>query len=70
MKFIILLYFKFISCTVDLNLPELQYLADHLRPDECRFLVASLHFKSYEKPNALEQAGTHFKSVIILKILN
>ncbi|KAF2894508.1 hypothetical protein ILUMI_11669 [Ignelater luminosus] len=56
MRFLILLHFQFIFCTVDLNLPELQYLADHLRPDECRFLVAALHFKSYEQPNALEQA--------------
>lgn len=40
-----------------MNLSELQYLADHLSPEECRRLFASIHFKSYEEPNALDQAG-------------
>lgn len=47
------------SATVDVNLSELEYLADHLHSEECRRLVAALHFKGYEKPNALDQAGQY-----------
>lgn len=39
-----------------MNLSELQYIADHLHPEECRRLLAALHFNSYEEPNALDQA--------------
>ncbi|KAJ8935100.1 hypothetical protein NQ314_012996, partial [Rhamnusium bicolor] len=39
-----------------LNVAELQYLADHLTPEECRRLIAAAHFKTYEAPNALDQA--------------
>lgn len=49
-----------ISCTIDLNLPELEYLADHLHPEECRRLTAALHFNSYQQPNALDQAGKKY----------
>ncbi|KAF5282904.1 hypothetical protein FQR65_LT14181 [Abscondita terminalis] len=44
------------KATIDLNLPELQYLADHLHPEECRRLIASLHFNTYEEPHALDVA--------------
>lgn len=44
------------DATIDINLSELQHIADHLHPDECRRLVASLHFNSYEEPNSLDQA--------------
>lgn len=44
--------------TIDINASELQYLADHLTPEECRRLVAAAHFQSFEEPNALDQAGT------------
>lgn len=40
-----------------MNMQELQYLADHLHPEECRRLFASVHFSSYEVPNSLDQAG-------------
>ncbi|XP_076258940.1 uncharacterized protein LOC143195534 [Rhynchophorus ferrugineus] len=42
--------------TIDLNSVELQYLADHLTPEECRRLVAAAHFHSFDPPNALDQA--------------
>ncbi|RZC41116.1 L-xylulose reductase, partial [Asbolus verrucosus] len=42
--------------TIDLNFAELEYLADHLLPEECRRLVAAAHFKSYMEPNFLDQA--------------
>ncbi|XP_022916544.1 uncharacterized protein [Onthophagus taurus] len=45
-----------VRATVDVNLPELQYLADHLDPKECRKLVAALHFHSYDLPNNIEEA--------------
>lgn len=48
---------RVVFSTIDLNLSELEYLADHLHPEECRKLTASLHFKSYMEPNALDQAG-------------
>lgn len=55
--FVLILYLKFISNTIDINGAELQYLADHLTLEECRKLVAAAHFKTYEVPNALDQAG-------------
>ncbi|XP_045463443.1 uncharacterized protein LOC123673066 [Harmonia axyridis] len=42
--------------TIDINIPELHYLADHLTSEECRKLVAAAHFKNYELPNALSEA--------------
>ncbi|KAK5640809.1 hypothetical protein RI129_009356 [Pyrocoelia pectoralis] len=52
----ILLCNYFSRATIDLNLAELQYLADHLHAEECRRLVASLHFNSYNTPKALDIA--------------
>lgn len=46
-----------VLATIDLNRAELQYLADHLLPEECRRLVAAAHFKSDSLPNILAQAG-------------
>lgn len=54
------MYISIIKSTIDLNLTELQYLADHLHIEQCRKLVAALHFKSYEKPNALNNASECF----------
>ncbi|XP_044766759.1 uncharacterized protein LOC123322805 [Coccinella septempunctata] len=48
---------KYLSnATIDINIPELHYLADHLTSEECRKLVAAAHFKNYELPNALSEA--------------
>nr|CAH7755729.1 unnamed protein product [Callosobruchus chinensis] len=56
-KLILLLHLGLTSyCTIDINAAELQYLAEHLTEEECRRLVASAHFKSYEVPNPLDQA--------------
>lgn len=49
--------FQNIYLTIDLNAAQLQYLADHLTPEECRTLIAAAHFESYEKPKVLDQAG-------------
>lgn len=43
----------FVSCTIDMNIPVFEYIAEHLSPEECRQLVASLHFESYELPESL-----------------
>lgn len=45
--------------TVDVSLPQFRYLADHLQPAECRRLLAALHYTSYNKPNALDDAGRY-----------
>lgn len=34
-------------CTVDLNIHEIQYIADHLQEDKCRQLAEILHSESY-----------------------
>lgn len=47
---------QFSSTTIDLNAPELQYIADHLTVEECRRLVAAAHYKTWEQPNSLDQA--------------
>lgn len=46
-----------ISCTIDINLSELEYIASHLDPFECRRLIAALHYNSYELPKSLSGAG-------------
>ncbi|KAG7189405.1 hypothetical protein KM043_017111 [Ampulex compressa] len=48
-----------ISCTIDVNLSELEYLAARLDPFECRRLVAALHYTTYELP--LNIAGAERK---------
>ncbi|XP_025836455.1 uncharacterized protein LOC112906479 [Agrilus planipennis] len=53
---VVTVLFNFCNSTIDLNLPELQYLADHLHKEECKRLVAALHFKSYDKPCLLDLA--------------
>ncbi|XP_060523175.1 uncharacterized protein LOC132700074 [Cylas formicarius] len=52
----IFIIFKVSQATVDLNAAQLQYLANHLTPEECRRLVASAHFKIIQAPKILDQA--------------
>ena len=59
MKYLCLILYLQISvkeCTIDINLKELQYLADHLTGEECRRLFASLYFDSYDLPVDLSDA--------------
>ncbi|KAF9813772.1 hypothetical protein SFRURICE_007927 [Spodoptera frugiperda] len=59
MKYLSLILFMQISfkeCTVDINIQELVYIADHLTAVECRRLFASLHFASYNLPVTLSDA--------------
>lgn len=61
------LWFSLVLSTLDLNFGELEYLADHLLPEECRKLIAAAYFKSYNIPNSVGQAGTYvIKFAIIL----
>ncbi|GBP42384.1 hypothetical protein EVAR_30017_1 [Eumeta japonica] len=39
-----------------MNIPEFEYIADHLTEEECRHLVAALHFVSYDLPASLSAA--------------
>lgn len=42
--------------TIDMNVAELQYIANHLHSEECRKLCAYIHFKSFEPPLDANQA--------------
>ncbi|KAJ9588519.1 hypothetical protein L9F63_018101 [Diploptera punctata] len=42
--------------TIDLNLPELEYIADHLKRSECRKLVAVLHDPNFDIVNNIQAA--------------
>ncbi|XP_058798118.1 uncharacterized protein LOC131668192 [Phymastichus coffea] len=45
--------------TIDVNLSELEYLAARLDLQECRRLVAALHYHNYELPENLEDAESN-----------
>ncbi|XP_048507542.1 uncharacterized protein LOC125500142 [Athalia rosae] len=45
-----------VFCTIDVNLSELEYLAGHLNPSECRRLVAALHYMTFELPESIAGA--------------
>lgn len=47
---------RVLQCTIDMKVTHFQYIANHLTIDDCRRLVASLHFLSYELPESLEDA--------------
>lgn len=53
---IVLISIVVVNCTIDMNIAEFEYLADHLTLEDCRKLVAALHFVSYELPAALSAA--------------
>ncbi|KAF5271228.1 hypothetical protein FQA39_LY08235 [Lamprigera yunnana] len=70
LQIILKLLIQYIHATIDLNLPELQYIANHLHLEECRRLVASLYFKSYEEPKELDLAETSVsKDIPCIKLL-
>lgn len=61
---------RLISCTIDLTLPEFQYLANHLTKDECRKLIASLHFASFDLNQNVENAENALpEDISCLKLL-
>lgn len=55
--FVLCLQISFKECTVDMNIKELVYIADHLTAAECRLLFASLYFTTYSLPAALFKAA-------------
>ncbi|XP_015596562.2 uncharacterized protein LOC107268365 [Cephus cinctus] len=48
--------FHLILCTIDINLSELEYVAARLDSNECRRLIAALHYTTYELPQSMEAA--------------
>lgn len=53
-----IIFLEFLSVTkstIDMNIPELRYIANHLTLKECRRVVASLHFEANDMPALLEQ---------------
>lgn len=46
-----------VNCTIDVNISELEYLAGHLELEECRRLVAALHYDTFELPESIAGAG-------------
>jgi len=48
---------KGITCTVDLNVHELQFVSDHLTVSECRKLSESLHMQHYRLEHAVSGEG-------------
>ncbi|KAF9411435.1 hypothetical protein HW555_009782 [Spodoptera exigua] len=73
MKYLCLILFLQIpvkECTIDINVQELVYIADHLTAAECRRLFASLHFASYKLPATLSDAEKKVpKDVPCIKLL-
>jgi hypothetical protein len=47
--------------TIDLNLPELEYVADHLNKRDCRKLVAALHDPNFDLVNNINAAGKYWE---------
>ena len=56
-------YFQFLwfaifsDGTIDLNIPELEYIADHLQNLECRKLIAALHDPNFDIVTNIDAAG-------------
>lgn len=53
MSILVLKYVFLVShtvCIIDMNNEQLKHIANHLTEKDCRRLIASLHFSSYELP--------------------
>ena len=65
----VLVVFVFICVegTYDLNIHQLQWLADHMKVKDCRKLVESLHMKTFELEHKLSgKAEPHMSCVNLL----
>lgn len=47
---------QLVEATIDLTLPEVEHLANHLTKDECHKLIAALHFDTFKLSQAVENA--------------
>lgn len=54
--------------TIDLIMPELEYIADHLEKRDCRRLVAALHDPNFDLFNNMAAAGINLYSNFQTKI--
>ncbi|KOB57928.1 Uncharacterized protein OBRU01_25620 [Operophtera brumata] len=64
-----ILYLQNSQCTIDIDIPEYQYLSQRLTPEECRRLYASLHFATFDLPAALPTAEKRVPNVPCFKLL-
>jgi len=55
-----------VLATIDLNLPELEYVADHLKKSDCRKLVAALHDPNFDIISNINAAGKNWEIWSIL----
>lgn len=62
-------YLQNTQCTIDVDIPEYQYLSQRLTPEECRRLYASLHFATFDLPAALPTAVKNVPNVPCFKLL-
>lgn len=73
MKYLCLVLYLLISfkeCTIDINIRQLQYLADHMSAEECRRLFASLYFDSDDIPIELDDAQEEIsRNIPCIKLL-
>lgn len=54
--------------TVDLNMPELEFVANHLEKRDCRRLVTALHDPHFDLLNNMDVAGVNSHSNIVFKL--
>jgi hypothetical protein len=59
MLLLMVLWLGAVLGAVDLNLPELEYVADHLSKTDCRKLVAALHDPNFDLVNNIDVAGKY-----------
>lgn len=61
-----MLYLKNSLCTIDVSIPEYQYLSQSLTLEECRQLYASLHFTTFDLPLISEKNVPHIPCIQLL----
>lgn len=62
-----ILYFQNSLCTIDISVPEYQYLSRSLTPEECKRLYASLHSTTFNLP--AEAAEKNVPDISCLQLL-
>lgn len=64
--FCIVFFVPIVSCTVDLKVQHLQFVADHLQMEECKKLVSALHQKTFEIIEPLNESEVPDKPCLSL----
>ncbi|CAH2095237.1 unnamed protein product [Euphydryas editha] len=55
---------SFTKCILDMNNEQLKYIANHLSEKDCRRLIASLHFSSFELPKNVSEYETKIPEAV------